>query len=263
MTQSIKNVYCDTTQNYQNYIWITRSHHDYGGDDFTSQLSDLGLGVYHAPLVHIEHQKIDDDFLSPDDFCCLIFTSVHGVDGFIKQPFFNTQQGWFDKICYGVSDKTTDYLQFLGFKDVRHGGGTAETLIHRASYDLKTSQKPVLYGRGVHIADDFSGLSNQQGFEIMQKIVYKNKYVDELSPEIATFLQHRPPRGIVVQSVKTAENLVKIMDGLDLWTGITLFCQSQNIANVFNKRTSVHVQVLQGKKGHNWAEFIARTLGSK
>ena len=260
MTQSAKSVYLDTTQNHQNYIWITRSHHPYWADDFVSQLSALGLGVYHAPLVHIEHQKLQDDILTPDDFCCLMFTSVHGVDGLIQQPFFEGNLHWFDSLCYGVSDKTTHYLQSLGFKRVRHGGGTAENLIQRVFGDFESPSKPALYARGVHVRDDFRGVCDQQGFEIMQKIVYKNKYVDELDTEIATFLQHRTPAGIVVQSVKTAENLVKIMD---VWGGLknaTLFCQSRNIANVFNKRTSVHVRVLQGENGHHWAQFMAESL---
>ena len=263
MTQRNKSIYCDTTENHQNYLWITRSHHAYGVDDFAPLLSQVGLGVYHAPLVHIEHQKIDDDFLSPDDFACLMFTSVHGVDGFIKQPFFNHEQAWLNTICYGVSNKTTDYLQYLGFKDVRHGGGTAEILIQQVFDDFKEGSKPALYGRGVHITDDFKGMSGQQGFEIIQKIVYKNKYVDALDAEIATFLQHRMPNGIVVQSVKTAENLIKIIDTVAGLETVPLFCQSQNIANVFKKRTSVHVQVLQGEKPQDWAKFIKGTLDLK
>ena len=265
MTQLIKNVYYDTTQNHQKYIWITRSHHAHGADDFVSQLSKAGVGVYHAPLVHIEHQKYDDDFYVPDDFSCLIFTSVHGVDGWVKQPFFDGlsltgQGGWFDKICYGVSDKTTDYLRFLGFTQVRHGGGTAETLIQRVFDDFENRPKPALYARGVHITNDFNPLSQQQGFEIMQKIVYKNKYVCELDTDIATFLQHRTPDGIVVQSVKTAENLVKIMDTVAGLETVPLFCQSQNIANVFNGRTSVHVHVLKGENLQNWVQSIATAL---
>ena len=260
MTPLIKNVYCDTTQNHQKYLWITRSHHPHGADDFVSQLAGVGVGVYHAPLVHIEWQNCGDELCTPDDFSCLIFTSVHGVDGLLQQQFFDGHQGWFDTPCYGVSDKTAQYLRFSGFRDIRNGGGTAETLIQRAFDNFASTQKPALYARGVHITNDFSGFCSKQGFEIVQKIVYKNKYVCQLDTDIAIFLEQRIPDGILVQSVKTAENLVKIMDTVAGLQNVPLFCQSQNIANIFNRRTSVHVHVLQGRESHNWADDIADRL---
>lgn len=254
---------CDTP-----VVWVTKSRHTFADVSLMNGLESLGLMPWRCPLVAIDYDFEKDDVSSLSDIGGVVFTSVHGVDGFLtwckNTPICipNGVRKFMDSaVVYAVGDTTGAYCEQMGFKHVVRGGGTAENLIKTIQYNDFNKQKKLLYARGVQVACDLGSALAKLGFETVEKIVYKNTYTPVLPPECVIYLQHTPPWGITVQSVKTAQTLAFLAEQHnlgDVLAGVHLFCASTAICDVFGTRTPQKTHVV----GANGGDSLLTAIGS-
>lgn len=256
-------------------LWITKSHHDFSNGSLLHSVESLGMTPWHFPLVEID-TNIDDNsksFAPPlSDIGGVIFTSVHGVDGFLKkcylQKISELELDILKKTCpmYAVGQVTSSYLKHLGFQVVFDAKGTYKKLINTISYHHIKDEKKVFYARGVHVTNSLGDLLSKLGFETVENIVYNNTYIDELSPKNVAFLQQIPPWGITIQSMKTAQTFVFILEKykmLNVFSGVHVFCFSSKMANYISERTPVQVHVIKDKNQENLIKTISQVLEIK
>ena len=138
-----------------------------------SKLRGLGAEVIDSPLIRIEY--IEAELSEPrSDHDWMVFTSLHGVEGFIRQlerqgldaRFFGTAR------IAAVGPKTAGYLERAGIRaDLIPGKYRAQALVEAIGVEAKNGER-VLFPCGTLAVDEVSQGLTRVGLEVQILHVY-------------------------------------------------------------------------------------------
>lgn len=138
------------------------------------------LRVLCAPMVEVEYLRPDLDIT---DDARLIFTSRHGVEGFLK---LTDQRGL---ACFTVGDATATAAENAGLVPISAKGDARDLLT------LIRTQAPrgrLIYLRGRHVASDIAGVLRAEGHDLVEGIVYDQRPLALDGEAKALFAGHEP-----------------------------------------------------------------------
>lgn len=205
-------------------IWITRPRED--GLRLQSELSHIGLCSIVEPLSEVEY--IAFDLFKLADATGLLVTSRNGLKGFAAVENKNAGCEDFKSIVeilkgrplFAVGEATGLFAQDLGFRDVRVGGGRAETLIELMLIEAAKASKGVgqkiYHFRGDKIAFDLEAALNERGGEASEvQLVpvhcYKLNEVQRLRSDFIEKLTKRDIKGVVLMSPRATRVYIRLI----------------------------------------------------
>ncbi|MDA3859091.1 MAG: uroporphyrinogen-III synthase [Roseovarius sp.] len=145
-----------------------------------------------APLMRIEYGGVLPD-IGDDEV--LIFTSLHGVDGFCRLT------GRCGFTCYAVGDATAEAANRAGLRAIS-AGGDAGALLARIAAD--GAKGPFLHLRGAHVAGDITGALRAEGQSARGVVVYDQVDTD-LGDRACAILAGDAPVIVPLMSPRSAQ----------------------------------------------------------
>jgi uroporphyrinogen III methyltransferase/synthase len=192
-----------------------------------STLRGLGAEVIDSPLIRIEY--LDADLSGPrSDHDWMVFTSLHGVEGFLLQL---ERQG-LDARFFGaariaaVGPKTAARLEGAGVRaDLIPGEYRARALVEAIGAEAKSGQR-VLFPCGTLAVDEVSQGLSRLGLDVETLRVYDTLLEPPNDAALEAF--RRGVDAVLLYSPSAAKSLAS--SGVDL-TGVQIFCVGPTTAD--------------------------------
>ncbi len=210
-------------------IWITRPKVD--GIALKARLSQLGISAFAEPLSEIEYSDFDIAVLT--DAAGLIVTSRNGLKGFASavnlsadcsdlKAVIETLKG---RPLFAVGKATAEMAEELGFKDIRIGGGRAETLVEMVLKEAENSERSgrqnFYHLRGEKIAFDLEAALKERGAQdldlhLMPVHCYKLSEAQILPSDLIERLTKKQINTVVLMSPRTTRIYIRLMKAYQL-----------------------------------------------
>jgi uroporphyrinogen-III synthase len=177
-----------------------------------------------APMLIIE--TLDTPLPDLGRYGALAFTSANGVSAFAER---SPERG---VPAYAVGGATARALSAAGFRDIRMGGGDAESL---ASLIARSAdRRPVLHISGREIARDLSAPVGQHGVELDRVILYGAHAPSALPRGLVAALCARKVAYVLLFSTRTAMIFGTLLNEAGLMGMVrpsTALCLSPQVAD--------------------------------
>lgn len=170
-----------------------------------------------SPLIEISPVT---QTLELQDVRSLIFTSVNGVEAFVRESHRR------DFTCFCVGDRTAECAKSLGFAAIS-ANGTVENLA--AMIGAQPDNGPYLHAHGRHVAQETKGLFQPLGAAYRNVVLYDQHRVPLTSTAMRLILKGNP---LIVPlfSPRSAVFFARQVSDMPLARVIAV-CISQNVAN--------------------------------
>ena len=192
-----------------------------------STLRGLGAEVIDSPLIRIEYVEADLS-ISRSDHDWVVFTSLHGVEGF----FLQLERQGFDSRFFGaariaaVGPKTGARLERAGIRaDLIPGEYRARALVEAIGAEAKKGQR-VLFPCGTLAVDEVSHGLSRMGLEVQTIHVYNTLLQPPNDDALDAF--RRGVDAVLLYSPSAAKSLAS--SGVDL-DGVRIFCVGPTTAD--------------------------------
>lgn len=204
-----------------------------------------------SPMLDIEFLSFDA--LDPADFDALIFSSVHGVAGFMMQQ---VDPEFFNKPVYVVGAATAEVVRGAGFENISFVASCIQDLEGFLSGLGKRGR--CLYVRGQDVRSDLSAYIS--GY----CKVYKACLRKNLPPEILRFLDLERIHSVTFFSVRSARNFVELVkqNGLSYCLGsINALCISDAVLECIHPDWSGPVYVSSSPDAKGMVRLVIDVCG--
>ncbi|WP_371224864.1 uroporphyrinogen-III synthase [Roseovarius sp. 2305UL8-3] len=192
-----------------------------------------------SPLMQIAYLDEAPDLNGVDT---LIFTSRHGVEGFVRLS------GRRDIPCYAVGPATAAKAREAGFVTT-DAGGDANALSRKVIADGITG---CLHLRGEHAAGDVVGDLIAAGIKACDQVVYRQEAL-KLNDEAQALLRRDSP---VILPLFSPRSAALFFENVDVTAPLLIAAISQSVANKVPKGVSEAVVVAQSPDGGAMQEAL-------
>jgi len=195
-------------------------------DEFAEKLRREGFGVYLAPMMEYVEMEADLDDL--DRYQALVFTSAQTVRVFSRR----SQERRLPVLAVG--DATAETATLAGFTEVYSAKGNGKDVVNLIRAKTKElSLKKVLHPCSENTPHDIGITAGKFGVKIVQRQLYKARFVDRLPDDVLWALQDNNIDTVTLFSARTAANFVRIMQQDNLRgvsKKIRVVCISEQVA---------------------------------
>ncbi|MCE9507291.1 MAG: uroporphyrinogen-III synthase [Alphaproteobacteria bacterium] len=195
-------------------------------DEFAEKLRREGFGVYLAPMMEYVEMEADLDDLGP--YQALVFTSAQTVRVFSRRSRERRLP------VLAVGDATAETASLAGFTEVYSAKGNGKDVVNLIRAKAKElSLKKVLHPCSENTPHDISVTAGKFGVKIVQRQLYKARFVDRLPDDVLWALQDDNIDTVTLFSARTAANFVRIMQQDNLRgvsKKIRVVCISEQVA---------------------------------
>ena len=194
------------------------------GAALAERLQALGHEVVLCPLLSALPLEAD---LSLEGVTAVIFTSVHGVDGFTR---LSGERG---KKAYCVGAATAQAARRAGFAEVEAAKGDARDLLRLIEEREQPEEARLLHAGGEHLAFDIAGQLSTVGFSAARAIVYRMVSREALPKDVRTDIGNGGLDAVLFFSPRTAESFVSLYGRAGLGNEtkrMTAYCLSGAVA---------------------------------
>lgn len=140
---------------------------------------------------------------------------------------------------FAVGEASAVKAMKLGFADVTAGTNTAQGLLPLIAGALDPKAGPVVHLSGETLAFDLKSALEEQGFEVVRKILYRAVPARELPAEALAHLREGRLDAAIFMSPRTARTFAELLDRHDAVTQamrLVCYCLSQAVAEVLAPR---------------------------
>lgn len=194
-------------------IWVTRPSGQ--ADEICHIIKTKG----YVPYVESLMSKVVKNVEIPTDCEGYIFTSVNGVESFIK----NCES--VDKIAYCVGDSTAKKAKDVGFKNIIISGGDVNHLAESIKDSVDKSVY-LVHISGSEVSKTFMELIPD--YNIKRVVAYEMNHTTSLSDETKYILENKLFHGVTLFSPRTAKIFANLVKNYDL-SNVEIYCLSERI----------------------------------
>jgi uroporphyrinogen-III synthase len=191
-------------------------------------LEDLGAEATVEPLLQVTFE--DGDTLDFEGVRALIATSRNGLRALRSHPARAVAR----KLpLFAVGKATAKEARALGFETVVTGAGTVHELVAHIVSVADPAEGLLLHLAGDRLAGDLKGELEEQGFRVLQPVVYRTTAVASFSDDTVEQLATGEIDGVILLSPRTATIYAALMarHGLvSVARGLVHFCLSEAVA---------------------------------
>ena len=205
------------------HIIITRPKED--TLHFIQKLEKLGHTVTHLPVIKIE--KLETKKINFQKYKAIIFTSSNSIK-FLSEEKIN-----FKIKCYCVGRITEINARKAGFTNTFSSEGTVNSLVELIIRTTENKSEKMLYLSSEFISRDLDVDLINEGFSVDRISNYTTFPVEEINKNTLVFLKQKLPDVFFVYSVKSAKNLLNLMNKyslLNIMTQSNLMCISTKVS---------------------------------
>ena len=198
--------------------------------DLMRKLNVIGHTVTHIPVIKICPLKIDK--INFSRVKALVFTSSNAIRNFK----FHDEAKFLK--CYCVGSQTAKTAKEYGLLNITFADGSVNALKQLILNDLEPKLNPLLYLRGEFVSSELDKDLVREGFSVQSAINYTTQPTKEIGESNLKFLKKNKPDAILVYSLKSAENLLNLINKYSLLNVVThsnLMCISEKVLLVLKQ----------------------------
>ncbi len=190
------------------------------------RLAALAIEALAAPLM--SRRTLETSLPQAHGFAALALTSANGLRALVDRGVI---ERFTSLPVFAVGGRTALEARSMGFSEVVDAGGTLADLANRLAY--ARLQGPVFYPAGKHLTGDLAKALAPFGVMVVTSRLYDMVPVESLPDVVLSGLQSGDIGAVLLYSRRTAELLVKALDGqLDRTqrSAIAMLCLSEAVA---------------------------------
>jgi uroporphyrinogen-III synthase len=195
---------------------------------FRAALEELGHEATVEPLLEVTFE--DCEAIDLDGVQALIATSRNGLRALRAQQARLAAR----KLpLFAVGKATAEEARALGFETVVTGAGTVHELVAHIVSVADPANGLVLHLAGDRLAGDLKGELEEQGFRVLQPVVYRTVAAKSLSEDTVAQLAAGEIDGVILLSPRTASIYTALMVKHGLVKAardLVHFCLSEDVA---------------------------------
>lgn len=206
-------------------ILVTRPHDD--GLVLQQQLHDRGINALLAPVLEISFQAPELPAL--DQIQAVIVTSRNALKA---AKHLNLIPLLSRKPILTVASQTAAFARSLGLNNVQAGPGTAALLAKDIAENRQAGQGPLLFLRGNEVAFNLKSALEQDGFNILERVIYRATPVAAFQADVQQALTRNTVNAVLLMSARSATafaHLVKLHKLENQAGQMDYFCLSPSV----------------------------------
>lgn len=210
-------------------VLVTRARSQ--ASKLTAALEALGAGVIEAPAIELrapedDYKALDEALAHVQDYHWLIFTSTNGVEHFFSRLFGagkDTRELGFAKAA-AIGSATAEKLREYGIRaDVVPQEFRAEGILEALKGKLPPHAK-ILLPRAQEAREILPEKLREQGHTVDVVPVYQTVTAEDSAEELKAKLAAGEIDLVTFTSSSTVTNLLKLLGGKELLSGVKLAC---------------------------------------
>ena len=205
------------------HIIITRPKED--SLNLIQRLEKLDHTVIHLPVIKI--QKLETKKINFQKYKTIIFTSSNSI------KFLSKEKLNFKIKCYCVGRATEINARKAGFTNTFSSEGTVDSLVELIIRTTENKSEKMLYLSSEFISKDLDIDLISEGFSVDRVSNYTTLPIAEINENTLVLLKQKLPDVFFIYSVKSAKNLLNLINKYSLLNIVTqsnLMCISLKVS---------------------------------